>query len=399
MYPLIEQCAELCYEIGNLLFLGVCMNETTLYKRNSNGSVQQWSISGSGTILTIIWGREGGKLQTKTETITQGKAARSQEQQMESRIASRISKQRDKGYGDTPSQTPQNGLGFKLPMLATSLDKISDTTSLDQTTFVQYKYDGHRCLITKKNGVMYAYSRNGKNIDTIPHILQEASRIAEGETLDGELYIHGESLQTISSYAKKRRPDYESLRYKLYDVISNDPFIIRLTHIRSLFDNSNNKRATPNGYAKTDSRNRTDASLQNQFIELANTWRLGDIDTEHADAVQQGYEGLILRRGNNEYESGKRSKDLIKVKSFQDDEFAVYNITKSSDGWGILHLSSKSGIPFTVTAPGTFAQKCLVATHYKKHIGKKVNVKYAYLTADGVPFHPVATMWRNPDSE
>lgn len=387
---------------------------TTLYKRNSNGSVQQWTISGTGTSLTIKWGREGGKVQTKTETITEGKSTRTQAEQMESRINSRINKQRDKGYADTPTVSRTNGLGFQLPMLATGLDKISDTSGLDKRTFVQYKYDGHRCLITKKDGVMYAYSRNGKVIDTIPHILQEASRIAEGETLDGELYIHGKSLQTISSYVKKRRLDYESIRYKLYDVISNNPFIIRLTHIRGLFEPASETTTSRNGSTKNEPKAAIAADTDNrfpsrpvirpnnmdvQFIDVAPTWRLVDIDNEHSVAVRKGYEGLILRRGDDGYETGKRSKNLIKVKSFADDEFAVFNVSTSSDGWGILHLSSRSGNPFTVTSPGTFAQKTLVAQHPKKYINKKINVKYAYLTADGIPFHPVATMWRDPDSE
>ena len=117
------------------------------------------------------------------------------------------------------------------------------------------------------------------------------------------------------------------------------------------------------------------------------------------EAIDMRYEGLILRPDNYGYESARRSKGLIKVKDVFDDEFEVFNITKSKDGWAILHMNTESGESFKATAPGTYQDKVYVANNPNKFIGKKVNLEYYEITDRGVPFHPIAIMWRNKNDE
>lgn len=82
------------------------------------------------------------------------------------------------------------------------------------------------------------------------------------------------------------------------------------------------------------------------------------------------------------------------MKKWFDYEFLVINIKESADGWAILTciISNKT---FTVSAPGTMSEKIHVLNNMEDYIGKKVTVKYSQITKDGIPFHPVATGWRD----
>ena len=76
-----------------------------------------------------------------------------------------IFKKLDIGYVfdlEMANMKPTNRLGLKKPMLAV---KWGDVNNIDYSQVaLQYKYDGHRCLIYNDHGTLIAYSRNGKPI-------------------------------------------------------------------------------------------------------------------------------------------------------------------------------------------------------------------------------------------
>ena len=45
----------------------------TLYKRNANGSIQQWTLYVTGSAITTAYGQVGGRIQMTTDVITEGK--------------------------------------------------------------------------------------------------------------------------------------------------------------------------------------------------------------------------------------------------------------------------------------------------------------------------------------
>ena len=71
------------------------------------------------------------------------------------------------------------------------------------------------------------------------------------------------------------------------------------------------------------------------------------------------------------------------------------NISASADGWAILHCVTGLGAEFTVSCPGDVYFKRYVLNNKEKYIGKNVTVKFAYWTADNLPFHCVATAIRD----
>ena len=352
------------------------VGETVLYIKDNRGVLREWAISCEDGEIVIRYGQEGGSMQYQTEEVPEGKATRTLEEQIMSRMASRISKQRDRGY--TPwreealnATRPTNQLGLPKPMLA---HKIANVKNINyEGAVTQPKFDGNRCLIYNEGGVNKAYSRNGKPIEAIDHILQEI-KIPEWVIMDGELYAHGYPLQTIVSWIKRKQPNTALLRYHWYDVVARD-----LTY---------NERSALIGSLPTGD------AVSPVYGDPISSYE--DVLTNFRRYREEGYEGAILRWGDSGYEDGKRSKSLVKIKEWHDDEFLILDIIPSREGWGILvcELQDKTGT-FRVSAPGDMVQKKWALQNKERFIGRHVTVEYANLTADGIPFHPVAINYRD----
>lgn len=344
------------------------LNET-LYIKDNRGAMRIWRIEIVENKLIINHGLINGTLQTKEETIRVGLAGRSLEEQVKLRFLSRINEQYKKGYKDSIEEASRsqgtNAMNLYKPMLAQPLKNVK---LIDYAhAFTQFKYDGHRCLITKRNGKTVAYSRKGQIIESVEHILADVD-LAEGQTLDGELYCHGESLQTISSWVRRNQPRSAELQYHVYDIIEDTSYQGRIRLLKQL-------------------------SLGGT-VKVAPTMVLSapeDVSQRFLAARKLGYEGLILRWGEASYEAGKRSKSLVKIKSVMDDYFQIVDIHTSRDGWGILECMLSNGDTFKVNPPGTMEDRFDVANLPTDYIGRMVRVEFANLTKDGIPFHPVAT--------
>ena len=223
-----------------------------------------------------------------------------------------------------------------------------------------------------------AYSRNGKPIESIPHITAELEdRLVDDETIDGELYIHGEALQNLSSLIKRKQPESEMLKFHGYDYIAPDIYNSRYSALYSILSGNVNSGSVPTKKIES-------------MEEVMKGFR---------GLRKHGYEGAILRWGDAGYEDDKRSKSLVKIKAFFDEEFKVIDIIPSKDGWARLELLNHDGNTFMVSAPGTMDDKYYVMDNAQEYLGRYVTVEYAELTKDKVPFHPIATAWRDKESE
>jgi DNA ligase-1 len=347
-------------------------DKITLYKSHKN-SIGTWSISYVDNVITMSSSTTlNGRPVIHTESVEKGLQTRSLHEQVLHRIRSRAKKQLDKGYVKTIEEAkkgPTNSLNLKQPMLATAFGKIRH---LPGDCFMQNKLDGHRCLVTRLDGKLFAYSRQGKEITTIDHILDHIVGIDEGMTIDGELYVHGESLQTIASWVKRAQDNSSKLEYHIYDYISDANYAARLATLHTLQHGTHSK-VIPCIEVNTAS------SPLGKYLDSAR---------------ELGYEGLILRDKTSGYEAGRRSKSLIKVKKVDDAEYEVYDIGESSTGWGVLKCITKEGNKFNVSAPGTHDEKREVLVNKHHYIGKLITVEFSDITKDGIPFHPVATRWK-----
>jgi len=347
----------------------------TLYKVSATGAIQEWTVYQQGPdIIAIEWGQLGGAKQTQYEEIERNQSGRSLKEQLNLRMESRINRQKDKGYCETIEEAKDsmglNASKLLKPMLAQTYDGQRN----NRDGFWQYKYNGHRCLITRLGDELIAYSRNGKPINTVGHIL-EGMDIPEGTTLDGELYIHGKPLQTISSIVRSVKPANKDLTYIVYDQITKDHFEQRMSDLHGYKLSGNVVIAPTFGEY-------TRGMATKSYLECVQT---------------KGFEGLMFRDNNKPYEPGKRSSQLLKVKMRLDMEVIVNSIIPSKDGWAILHCATPNGRIVSVTAPGTMEKKHEIYEKAYLYVGKMLTIEFAEFTKDGVPFHPVAIAFREEE--
>lgn len=350
------------------------MNKTkTLYAKDAKGDIRVWSIIPSTMGYVVEYGKLNGAMQQKKESIFEGKQNRTREEQINLQMNSAIKRQRDKGYVDSIEEAEKgltNSLGLFKPMLA---QKVEDNVIDFSTAYIQRKYDGNRCIIGNDGSGIKAYSRGSQFITSIGHIL-DSLNLEPGTFIDGELYCHGVRLQTIASWIKREQPETKKLKFHAYDIISPKMFRDRNADLTILL-----------------------ANCDVRYVERVPTHPLKDaaeLRSYFNWFRAEGYEGAIVRHTTAGYEDGKRSKSLLKVKEWHDAEFKVLDIIPSKDGWARLVCRINKDKTFTVTCHGDHAHKIHVMQNKDDYIGRLVTVEYAYLTADGIPFHPVAKCWR-----
>ena len=198
-----------------------------LFKRTSAGKVQIWEIrvepndDGSGTLI-INHGLVDGKKQESSETITEGKNVGKKNettpyQQAVAEARSRWNKQRDRRhYGLTVEESEAKRAA--APMLAQEYSKHGSKVDWEGRVYAQPKFDGHRCLISRTAEGAMMFSRGGELIESCPHIAEDvAAAMPIGSVLDGELYIHGEPLNKIGSYIRRKQEMSEQLKFMAYD--------------------------------------------------------------------------------------------------------------------------------------------------------------------------------------
>lgn len=360
------------------------MNSINLYKIDAAGNLRHWMCrfeydlgsSPDHGRLRIFHGVADGAYQEKEVDVVTNQSGRSLLEQMHLEGEARANKKRDIGYCDSAEEAEKrkglNAEALPRPMLAQKVryDHIDWANA-----YAQRKYDGHRCIVTKRNGKLIAYSRNGKPIDSIWHILQNLKHIPEGLCLDGELYCHGVALQTISSWVRRAQTNSLNLVYVVYDMMSNFPFQMRLNTLRSLV-----------------------LHAKSNFILAAPTWQVGSPERVIQDfkvACEDGYEGLIIRQGIKGYQAGKRAKQLMKVKDRISMEFPVHAIDRTADGWARLYCRTEAGKEFKASCPGDMEFRHYVADHPEEFIGRMVTVEFAYWTNEGKPGHGCGAAFRD----
>lgn len=367
-----------------------------LYIRDNAGHIRYWQVAPSFDGLEIEYGVLGGAPQFQSETIEVGKGGRDLDEQIESRMMSRVNKQLDKGYvfdlETAKRMKPVNSLGFCKPMLAKKSEDVDLKRLMTREWYYQNKLDGNRCLVHNAGGLV-AYTRNGKEFTTLKHITDQLKNVIPADyTFDGELYCHGVPLQTIVSWGKRMQLSTLKLEYHIYDLISDAPFSERYNELGAILRAS--KLALGGSIALVDTRRITPDSGPN----------FGGISGLVGESRRLGYEGGMVRsdwaleRGvfvPVGYQDGKRSGSLIKCKLWDDMEFEIIDVISSADEWGRLVCKNPRGEDFKVSCPGDMPFKRYVLDNKSKYIGKKVSVKFAYWTADGVPFHPTAEAIRD----
>lgn len=363
----------------------------TLYKRDNESKIQQWTLELDGGRYRVIHGEHNGKLVTSKWTDAEVKNAgraneTSIEKQAEKEALSKIREKHEKGYTEDIEQI--DNTKFESPMLAKSFDDYGD--ELVWPVFSQPKLDGIRCQITSKG----MFTRNGKPITSCPHIQAAFKDFFSLEVhadviFDGELYNHElkHNFNRICELVKRQKTTPETLKdasdlvqFWCYDVIgfSDRPFFKRTVELKKVLKDINN------------------ASII--YVETKRIEHKEHLDEEYGRYVELGYEGQMVRTADALYQH-KRTKDLLKRKEFQDGEWEILGVFEGtgnrSGTAGYMTFVTKDGIPFKSNIKGPFEWLTKLLAEADNLIGKKATIKYFNLTPDGVPRFPYVTSIRD----
>jgi len=352
----------------------------TLYKLSSKGKIQVWDIEagedGDGAYIITTWGQQGKKQQETTEEVNEGKnIGKSNEttpfEQAVSQAESTWKKKKDSGYAEDIGDT-KSALKY-LPMLAHKFRDYSH--KLVYPCYVQPKLNGGRNLAIFDGADVRFQSRKQKIRQAVPHLVSELQKFYEKElhcadylkdfVLDGELYVHGSNLQHIMHCIERDEPDPDSdkIELHLYDCFFLDNpkmhFKDRWAFLNSLFDGYKGK------------------------IKLVDTF-LVDEEDEISNALirmeKAGFEGCIARNAAGVYAQNKRSTDLIKVKSFIDEEFEITGMKECTKGrfkgMGVFTLKTEEGASFDAMPTGTAEQRKEYWDRRVEWPGQWANVKF-----------------------
>lgn len=374
------------------------MKLCTLYKKSSKGVIQQWTIRviddecGAGVIETVH-GQVGGKLQTTTDTITEGKNLGKANEtspldQAHAEAQAKWEKQKKKGYVETKAAAEAGELDALIegginPMLAHPYSKQAH--KVKYPCFGQPKLDGIRCIAILEDGMCTLWSRTRKLITGVPHVARAVEKKFKGYeiTLDGELYNHDfkKDFEQIVSFVRQETPaeGHEVVQYHVYDVVNDQKFQDRKAFLGDFF-------------AETE---------QQKTIVLVDTFHVAveeDVDNDFQAAIKRGYEGLMLRNSEGLY-ANKRSVDLQKVKEFEDSEFDIVGIEEGRgklQGHAIFKCKTKEGSEFLAKMKGETSKLKEYFDNHKLWLGKKLTVQYQGLTGrEKVPRFPVGVAIRD----
>lgn len=218
--------------------------------------------------------------------------------------------------------------------------------------YVSRKLDGVRCIaVVDGMGNTTFYSRTGKVFDTLNVVADGISALGVTSVVfDGELCLldedGNEDFQGIMKELRKKDHTIQNPSYKIFDCLSHSEFNTRksirkleqrLAHLHTLLDG--NECPCLSTLDQNFVRNDDDLEF---YIKKADTY---------------GWEGLILRK-NTTYK-GKRSKDLLKVKTFYDAEYKVLNVEMG---------------PFRYVKDGAECEEHMLSAVYIEHKGFSVKV-------------------------
>jgi len=335
--------------------------QVSYWKQNQDGSSSKVQFS----VPTLAKPKNAGKANATTS-----------EQQARFELNSLVNKQRDKKY-----HLPGEDIGstLPLPMLAHKYHERKHTVKFP--VYAQPKFDGNRALHDGEK----MWSRMGKKMidNCVGHLLFDT----QGHIIDGELILpQPYGFQHTQEAAKKFDPDLSpKLIHRVYDLMHTDmPFSERFKLLKSLAKNAS------------------------ESIVVAETVR---IETEerlyeyHAHNLERGWEGTIVRTDTGGYAINKRHNQLLKLKSFDDDEFLVVGIETgegSYEGLAKLVLITDDGKTFTANPRGTTEYRRWLYENPDKVIGTMWTVQYMGYSVDkdgsrGLPRHATAIAERIRD--
>lgn len=292
-----------------------------------------------------------------------------------------------------------------LPMKAKTYDNTNNKVFKKVSCYIgQWKINGLRCFITAElnNGDMFKpvtlrfQSCDGIYWNTLSNLEEYLlsiiddklldKMIEEHYALDGEVYLPGYSVNNINHFVKDATcKENKLLQFWCYDLAIEE---------FSQHERLNILHSRMGTYCKSFINKNDHLNNNNRFIILP-TYNIrnneGAIEARNS-FIENGFEGLILRNPNSEYQYGKRNQAMIKFKASTDGKFKIINIkpegVKRPD---IPIFECKNDINdavFECHVGGSHEYQKSILKNKNLYIGKFMYVEYGERSGvNEVPFH------------
>jgi DNA ligase-1 len=251
----------------------------------------------------------------------------------------------------------------------------------NETWFASRKLDGVRCIIiVNTNGLATSWSRQGKQFDTLSKVEKEIEKLnVKNVVFDGELCLMNkdgsDDFQGVMKQIRRKDHTIENPKFKIFDTVTLDNFNKKESNIKL-----NTRLGILNKLVKDADLSKVIEVLKQELVtseDVFNKWS--------KLASNNNWEGFMLRK-DAPYK-GKRSRDLLKVKTMHDAEYEVVDATFGpfrhvKDGKEVesVVLSAviveHKGNKVNVGSGFSFAQRELYVKHPEEIIGKIITVQY-----------------------
>lgn len=291
-------------------------------------------------------------------------------------------------------------MDFK-PMLASQIDDLS---SVKYPVYASCKLDGIRAIIYQ--GVAYSRSLKPLPNKSIQEWAMQNKESLEG--LDGEFIVGEPNTEEVFRETTSFVMSHDKVgkfSFYVFDILPaypEEPYNARKRVLEELYLPGNTK------------------VLQQTLIASKD-----DLEAFRSNAVEQGYEGAMIKAPEGKYKYGRSSVKeglLLKLKLFKDEEFKIVgfeckyhnaNEAKTNelgrtarstskegmipvDTLGVLYLSTKDGVEFGCGSGFDDATRKELWEQRESLVGKYATVKYFDQGGYDVPRFPVFKSLRDP---
>jgi len=387
-----------------------------LYRIGANGKISAWEISFDGENLVMRWGQfEGfdqGKFRESRRRVIP-KGSLNVYEQARSEAESRWKRKKDRdGYSEELPGKAETLLIDMPAMLGNRWEPDQTETQIRRwPVWVEEKLDGIRCRAYRNpDGTILLKSRTNLTFNHLNHIREDLRQffpylesilrervpdVGNNYFIDGELYsqeLTFDRINGISRLSAGSPPDpHETLiKYYMFDLAmpGDRTYDERWWLLYTAFQEFVKKYPESN--------------LKIIIPLIANSKE--DILKAHQYYIDQGYEGVIIRKIDGKtqaerkesYYVTRRSNAILKYKTFEDEEGEIIGAeegTGTEKGAVVWVVKSPNGATFSVRPRGSIETRKEYYQAWLKNPRQFIGLKYRYRfqerTPEGKPRFPV----------
>ena len=367
------------------------MNKTfdVIYSKDTLGNIRIWYMEQNGNKYRTISGLSDGEKVTSEWSHAEAKNvgrsnATTAIEQATAEIEAKYKKQLKTGYHKNVKDVDVSS--YVEPMLAQPLHKLSKQPDFyNEKWGMQCKFNGNRCIATKDG----LFTRKGEAYKSVPHIenaLKPLFKEYPNAVLDGELFNNDlrQQLNEISKLIRKTKhidpsdlaESEKKVKFYIYDgynfgeksdiLDEQTPYIDRKMWIDIVV-----------------------IPISKYFVEVdTKIVKSNDHMNElFQNLLNDQQEGGILRKMDAPYEH-KRSKNLVKVKSEQDDDAVIVDIQDGDGNWkgaATIVTLNWNGKIFNAVFKGDYGTRKEILNNKNQWINRTVTFSYMEKTGLGTP--------------